>query len=209
MFTGLIQGIGRVQKLTISQRSIELIYNAPLELLTDYRIGDSMAINGVCLTATTINQSQVTTSIMPETYKRTTFQQLSHQSKLNLERAMLATSRFEGHLVTGHIDTKTRLVEKKKNEIALLLIFAYPINHQGEIISQGSVALNGVSLTVTQVTAQTFTVSMIPHSTEKTNLSDLRIGETVNLETDLLGKYVKAQRGIKNNHQTPYEAFGL
>ncbi len=107
---------------------------------------------------------------------------------------MAAKQRFEGHFVAGHIDVTTRLIQKKQLENALILTFAYPVSVQGEIIPQGSIAINGVSLTVTQTTAQAFSVSLIPHSKDQTTLGQLKQGEWVNIETDMIGKYVKYQR---------------
>ncbi len=194
MFTGLIQEKGRIKEIRKQSRTIQLTCSASEGLLADYQIGDSMAINGTCLTAIAKHATTFTVDIMPETFQRTTFKQLSVGAEVNLERAMAATQRFEGHFVAGHIDVTTRLIQKKQLENALILTFAYPISVQGEIIPQGSIAINGVSLTVTQTTAQAFSVSLIPHSKDQTTLGQLKQGEWVNIETDMIGKYVKYQR---------------
>ena len=153
-----------------------------------------MAINGVCLTAVKKSEQEFTVEIMPETYQRTSFSKAKVSDEVNLERALAFNGRIEGHFVAGHIDTTTRLVEKRVLENALILTFDYPRELTGEIISQGSIAINGVSLTVTEATNRLFSVSLIPHSKDQTNLGSLQRGELVNIETDLLGKYVKAQR---------------
>ncbi|MBO0482712.1 riboflavin synthase [Candidatus Enterococcus courvalinii] len=193
MFTGLIQEQGKVTKITRRGHTIELTCEASEHLLDNYQIGDSMAINGTCLTAIAINNRSFCVEMMPETYRRTTFSQMKVGDLVNLERALPYNGRLEGHLVTGHIDGTTHLVQKRIQENAFVFVFALPTTFRGEIISQGSVAINGVSLTVTATTEQTFSVSLIPHSKEQTNLGKLIQGQSVNIETDLLGKYVKAQ----------------
>lgn len=207
MFTGLIQEKGRIKSITRQAHTIKLTCEASPELLADYQVGDSMAINGACLTAIERSSTTFTVDIMPETFQRTTFASLKTGSEVNLERAMLQEKRFEGHLVAGHIDTMTRLIKKRENENALVLTFAYPPTAQGEIISQGSVAINGVSLTVSQVQSGTFSVSLIPHSKFKTTLGNLKQGDFVNIETDMIGKYVKAQSKLflANGKKDKYE----
>ncbi|MCB5953177.1 riboflavin synthase [Enterococcus sp. BWT-B8] len=196
MFTGLIQEKGKIIRMSHMGQTVKLTCQASAELLRDYQIGDSMAINGVCLTAISITQQQFTVDIMPETYQRTNFSRLKVNDEVNLERALLYEGRLEGHLVTGHVDGMTRLKEKRVQENALVLTFDFPDSFHGEIIAQGSIAVNGVSLTVTQITSSSFSVSLIPHSKDQTNLGKLNCGDYVNIETDVLGKYVKAQLGV-------------
>lgn len=196
MFTGLIQGKGCLTQLKRQGPTIQLTCEAPSYVLEGYQIGDSMAINGTCLTAISRTETTFTVDIMPETFQRTTFSLLKIGSQVNLERAMQQTQRFEGHFVAGHIDTTARLIQKRTLANALVLTFAYPVSLQGEIIAQGSIAINGVSLTVTQVQAGAFSVSLIPHSKDQTMLGSLNQGDLVNLETDMIGKYVKAQNQL-------------
>lgn len=200
MFTGLIQETGKITRLVSSGRTILLTCQASSDLLADYKVGDSMAINGVCLTAVKKTEQTFTVEIMPETYQRTTFSKAKIADEVNLERALAFNGRIEGHFVAGHADTTTRLAEKRVLENALILTFDYPQELTGEIIPQGSIAINGVSLTVTGANARRFSVGLIPHSKDQTNLGKLNRGELVNIETDLLGKYVKAQR-----KEQPYE----
>lgn len=201
MFTGLIQEKGKITRIVPSGRTISLTCRASETLLNDYRIGDSMAINGVCLTAIKTAKHEFTVEIMPETYQRTTFSTAKINDEVNLERALAFNGRLEGHLVAGHIDTTTPLLEKRILENALILTFAYPAELRNEIIPQGSIALNGVSLTVIETTYRHFSVSLIPHSKEQTNLGRLNRGEAVNVETDLLGKYVKANQLISTGRK--------
>ena len=199
MFTGLILEKGKILRIKHMGQTIKLTCQASRQLLEDYQIGDSMAINGVCLTVVEKANQQFTEDIMPETFQRTTFSRLKINDEVNLERALPYNGRLEGHLVAGHVDGVTRLREKRVQENALVLTFDLPKEFQGEIISQGSIAINGVSLTVTQVVATNFSISLIPHSREQTNLGELMRGEYVNFETDMLGKYVKAQLSISKS----------
>lgn len=193
MFTGLIEGKGKIIRIKHVGQTIKLTCQTSQQLLEKYNVGDSMAINGVCLTAIEKATQQFTVDIMPETFQRTTFSRLKINDEVNLERALPYNGRLEGHLLAGHVDGIIRLKEKKVEENALVLTFDFPKKFQGEIISQGSIAINGVSLTVTQIAKTSFSISLIPHSKNQTNLGKLRYGEYVNFETDILGKYLKAQ----------------
>ncbi|MGK0550881.1 riboflavin synthase [Enterococcus faecalis] len=194
MFTGLIIEQGTVKEIHRNRQMIQLAFQTSKSILSDYKIGDSMAVNGVCLTAVKVSSTFFKAEIMPETFKRTTFSTIKVGDRVNLERAVLITQRFEGHLVSGHIDTVTRLIKKIEKQNAIVLTFAYPSKYAGEIIPQGSIAINGVSLTVTETTTASFSVGLIPHSKSLTNLGNLDVGHLVNIETDIVGKYVKAQR---------------
>ena len=193
MFTGLIQEKGRISRMVKHQHNIKLTCKASRKLLADYKIGDSMAINGVCLTCVAKAGDMFTVDIMPETFRRTMFSTCRIGDLVNLELAMSANARFEGHLVTGHVDGVATLVQKKSDETALVLSFAFPKELEGQIVGQGSIAVNGVSLTVVSVKSGQFSVSLIPHTAEETNLASLKKGDKVNIETDILVKYMQAQ----------------
>lgn len=201
MFTGLIQEIGKVKKMKRLSHTIKMTCEASEELLADYEIGDSIAINGTCLTATEKTTKTFTVDIMPETFQRTTFATMKVGDEVNLELAMSLNQKFDGHIVSGHIDTTTRLVKKEPYENALLLTFEYPNQLLGEIISQGSIAIDGISLTVTNVKNRTFSVSIIPHSQENTTINNINVGKLVNIETDLIGKYIKAQSNLYDSSE--------
>ena len=175
------------------QHNIKLTCKASRKLLADYKIGDSMAINGVCLTCVAKAGDMFTVDIMPETFRRTIFSTCRIGDLVNLELAMSANARFEGHLVTGHVDGVATLVQKKSDETALVLSFAFPKELEGQIVAQGSIAVNGVSLTVVSVESGQFSVSLIPHTAKETNLASLKKGDKVNIETDILAKYMQAQ----------------
>lgn len=193
MFTGLIQEQGRISRIVKHQHNIKLTCKASRKLLADYKIGDSMAINGVCLTCVSKSGDLFTVDVMPETFRRTILSENRLGDLVNLELAMSANARFEGHLVTGHVDGVATLVQKKSDETALVLSFAFPKELEGQIVGQGSIAVNGVSLTVVSVKSGQFSVSLIPHTAKETNLASLKKGDKVNIETDILVKYMQAQ----------------
>lgn len=193
MFTGLIQEQGRISRIVKHQQNIKLTCKASRKLLADYKIGDSMAINGVCLTCVAKAGDAFTVDVMPETFRRTIFSESRVGDLVNLELAMSANARFEGHLVTGHVDSVARLVTKESDETALVLSFAFPKGLEGQIVGQGSIAVNGVSLTVVSAEKGQFSVSLIPHMAKETNLARLKTGDKVNIETDILAKYMQKQ----------------
>lgn len=193
MFTGLIQEQGRISRIVKHQHNIKLTCKASRKLLADYKIGDSMAINGVCLTCVAKAGDAFTVDVMPETFRRTIFSESRVGDLVNLELAMSANARFEGHLVTGHVDSVARLVTKESDETALVLSFAFPKGLEGQIVGQGSIAVNGVSLTVVSAEKGQFSVSLIPHTAKETNLVRLKTGDKVNIETDILAKYMQKQ----------------
>lgn len=193
MFTGLIQEQGRISRIVKHQQNIKLTCKASRKLLADYKIGDSMAINGVCLTCVAKAGDAFTVDVMPETFRRTIFSESRVGDLVNLELAMSANARFEGHLVTGHVDSVARLVTKESDETALVLSFAFPKGLEGQIVGQGSIAVNGVSLTVVSAEKGQFSVSLIPHTAKETNLARLKTGDKVNIETDILVKYMQKQ----------------
>lgn len=193
MFTGLIQEQGRISRIVKHQQNIKLTCKASRKLLADYKIGDSMAINGVCLTCVAKAGDAFTVDVMPETFRRTIFSESRVGDLVNLELAMSVNARFEGHLVTGHVDSVARLVTKESDETALVLSFAFPKGLEGQIVGQGSIAVNGVSLTVVSAEKGQFSVSLIPHTAKETNLARLKTGDKVNIETDILAKYMQKQ----------------
>ena len=161
------------------------------EILTDVRLGDSIAVNGVCLTVTSFDKNHFEADVMPETVRRTSLAELRKGSPVNLERALTLASRLGGHIVSGHIDGVGTVAGLRQEGNALLLtVAAAPALLRG-IVEKGSVALDGISLTVAAVTEETFTVSLIPHTREVTNLRAKRTGSRLNIETDIIGKYVE------------------
>lgn len=190
MFTGLIEEIGEVQSIQRGSRSCVLTIGCKT-VLEGSRIGDSIAVNGVCLTVTTLGGSYFTADAMPETLDRSALGQLSAGSIVNLERAMPADGRFGGHIVSGHIDGTGTIREIKRDDIAIWYTVAADPQILRYIVEKGSITIDGISLTVAYVDDLVFRVSIIPHTQEVTSLKERRIGDIVNLECDIIGKYVE------------------
>jgi riboflavin synthase len=190
MFTGIIEVLGRVEELRTEGTSARLVVRAP-ELVSDLRIGDSVAVNGVCLTVTECRDGRLGFDAVAETLEKTALGELQVGSEVNLERAMRAGGRLDGHIVQGHVDgTGTvRSLEQSGEDVRLT------IDCEGEfaelLVEKGSVAIEGVSLTVVDVEPRGFDVALIPHTLSVTTLGGLAPGRRVNLEADVLGKYVK------------------
>lgn len=193
MFSGLIQGTGKVQELKKQAETIELVItpNQPT-MVDELAIGDSIAVNGTCLTVVSQGNHRFHVTLMPQTFEKTTFKELGVGDLVNLERSLKVGDRLEGHIVTGHVDEVTVVQKVTANENAIEVQFALPARLGGQVVPQGSVAINGVSLTVMDTGPGWFSVGLIPHTQTVTNLNQLQVGSRVNLETDILGKYVVA-----------------
>lgn len=193
MFSGLVAGTGQLKKIEQQGETIRLVVAPQLpHFLKGAKVGDSIAVDGTCLTIEQFDQQSFTVTLMPQTFEKTTFKNRHEGDLVNLERSLKVGSRLEGHLVTGHVDEVVRVVGHQPNENAIELTFNLPTRLRGQVASQGSVAINGVSLTVMQATLDRFSVGLIPHTQTVTNLDELQVGDLVNLETDILGKYVVA-----------------
>lgn len=195
MFTGIIEEIGRVKSIRRGARSFTLEVEAGL-VMSDTKIGDSIATNGVCLTVTTLTGNGFTADVMPETVNRTALSQLRAGSEVNLERALTLSSRLGGHIVSGHIDGTGRIRDIRQDDNAIWLTVECDSNLLRYIIEKGSIAIQGISLTVGRVDSGSFAVSLIPHTQQVTTLHAARIGDMVNLETDVIAKYVERLTGI-------------
>ena len=161
------------------------------KVLEDVALGDSIAVNGICLTVTHFDAAHFTADVMPETVRRTSLAELKRGSRVNLERALTLRSRLGGHIVSGHIDGAGTIAAMQEEGNAILLTVRASAGILRYIVEKGSVALDGISLTVARVSAADFTVSLIPHTREITNLREKRMGSRLNIETDILGKYVE------------------
>lgn len=190
VFTGIIEEIGSVRSVISGSRSGSLTVQAR-KVLENTHIGDSIAVNGVCLTVTSLASDGFTADVMPESLRRTSLGELSIGSPVNLERAMAADGRFGGHIVSGHIDGTGRIakITREQNAVWLQITTGPPI--LALIVEKGSIAVDGVSLTVARVTSSDFSVSIIPHTGSQTILLQKHLGDTVNLENDIIGKYVQ------------------
>lgn len=202
MFTGIIEELGVVANIKRSGESFVLTIDAK-KILKDVHLGDSISVNGVCLTVTSFTSSQFTVDVMPETVKASSLQSLKRGSKVNLERAMAAGGRFGGHFVSGHIDGTGVIKSKRPVENAVY----YEIEASPEIlkyvIERGSIAVDGTSLTVFGVKDDAFTLSLIPHTLTESIIGLKDSGDIVNLECDMIGKYVghflTSRQNIGNN----------
>lgn len=199
MFSGLVNGTGKLTQIEQTDHTIRLTIDLDPALQEGMEVGASLAVNGTCLTVETEQPGRLTVTLMPQTYNLTTFKDLPVGALVNLERSLKIGDRLEGHIVTGHVDQTTPVIKREVNENAIELTFKLPDELRGQVISQGSVAINGVSLTVMKQADDCFSVGLIPHTQTVTNLDQLRVGDLVNLETDVLGKYVAAQLGGISN----------
>lgn len=190
MFTGIIEEIGHVQRINQQSRSAQIQIKAG-KVLSDVAVGDSIAVNGVCLTVVSFDAQHFIADVMPETIDKTTLHELKPGSPVNLERALQVGARLGGHIVQGHVDALGTIVQKQVLEIAII----YRIKTTPEllqfVVPKGSVAIDGISLTVVDVFQDSFTVSLIPHTAHETILGGKNPGDRVNLESDIIGRYVQ------------------
>lgn len=194
MFTGIIEEIGRVRALRRGARSFTLEIEAR-KVLEGTQVGDSIATNGVCLTVTRMDEGGFAADVMPETVERTALKRLQPGSLVNLERALTLNSRLGGHLVAGHVDATGRIASRREDDTALWLEIETEPAVLRYVVEKGSIAIDGVSLTVARVGERSFSVSLIPHTQGVTTLHERRVGDRVNLENDMLVKYVEKLMG--------------
>jgi riboflavin synthase len=191
VFTGLVETLGRLQARKSYRGGARLIISAGQALLEGLGEGDSIAVNGVCLTATGISEKNFSAVVMPETLRKTNLGDVRPGEPLNLERALPLGGRLGGHLVSGHIDATGQLAQRRPEGNAIILRFKIPPELMRYIIPKGSIAVDGVSLTVAGLDRDGFSVSLIPLTAERTTLGWRKIGDAVNIEVDLIGKYVE------------------
>ncbi|MYL34623.1 riboflavin synthase [Pontibacillus yanchengensis] len=189
MFTGIIEEIGNVKRIKPGQESMELVVGAS-EILEDVQLGDSISVNGVCLTVTQFTDQEASFDVMPETFRATNLHELTTGSGVNLERAMQAGGRFGGHMVSGHADGVGIITSKKPTSNAVYYEIELDAELMDYFVYKGSVAVDGTSLTVFGVGENSITISLIPHTMEHTSLGEKKAGDRVNIEIDMLGKYV-------------------
>ena len=190
MFTGLVAELGTVQRLARQGNSYHLTVGAK-KVLENLKIGDSVAVNGACLTVVRMDDSSFTADVMPETVRLTNIGSLQPGSRVNLERTLRLCDGLDGHIVSGHVEGLGTISEQRPEGIAVVVTISTPPELLKYIIKKGSIAIDGISLTVTEVTDTSFSVSLIPHTAKETTLGLKKVGDSVNLETDILGKYVE------------------
>jgi riboflavin synthase len=190
MFTGIIEETGTVQHLSLASQGATLTISGA-RLIPCMKLGDSVAVNGVCLTVTECDSGMFSCDLSAETLERTTLRGLSLGFPVNLERPLAVGDRLGGHFVMGHVDAVGRLISRKPSGQGSIMAFGYPPDLERYLVYKGSVAVDGISLTVASLGQNCFSVAIIPHTLEMTNLRDLKPGSSVNLEVDLLGKYLE------------------
>ena len=187
MFTGIVEEVGIVSKITNNGMTVKA-----LGILSDVKLGDSIAVNGTCLTAVSFSNSEFSVDLSPETMRRTSLSQLTEGSRVNLERALSASDRIGGHIVQGHVDATGRITSIKPDGDSIIFRVRIPKRLDKYIVEKGFVAVDGISLTVVKRGASSFTLAVIPYTLENTNLAVLSEGDQVNLEADILAKYVES-----------------
>lgn len=190
MFTGIIEEIGIIKNVKKNNKS-SIITIQGKKIFEDINIGDSISVNGVCLTVTTFSNEIFTADVMNETLSRSSLSSLQNGSYVNLERAMSASGRFGGHIVSGHIDGTGKIIKIKRDDNAIWYTVTVEDNLIKYIVEKGSIAIDGISLTVVNVNENSFSVSIIPHTSQETILSHKLVGDIVNIENDIIGKYVE------------------
>lgn len=190
MFTGIVEEKGIIEKVLKGTKSCSVTVMAD-KVFDDIKPGDSIAVNGVCLTVTEFKKPYFTADVMPETMRRTNLGGLVKGSRVNLERAMQLNGRFGGHIVSGHIDGTGTILTMVREDNAVWIRVGVPNAITKYIVEKGSVTLDGISLTVADTAPEEFSVSIIPHTAAETTLSERRTGDKINIECDIIGKYVE------------------
>lgn len=190
MFTGIIEAMGRVETIRTEGSNVHLTIASPIS--SELRVDQSVAHNGVCLTVVDVADGRHTVTAVEETLRRSNLGELREGGRVNLERAMLAGARLDGHLVQGHVDDKGRCIEVEERDGSWSYRFTYQPGPEHLLVDKGSVCINGVSLTVVNPSGDQFSVAIIPYTYEHTTFRDMQPGDAVNLEFDILGKYIAA-----------------
>ena len=198
MFTGIIEEVGEIKSFVKSSNGANIVVGCNT-VLPDTKIGDSIAINGCCQTVVELGDRYFSANVSDETLSVTNFNNLKKGDKVNLERALTLNSRLGGHIVSGHVDCLGKFVGKEQLSDFYNLEFEIPQDDTKYVVYKGSITVNGISLTVASIENNIFKIAVIPHSYNNTNLNCLKIGDYVNIETDILGKYVEKLLSAKDN----------
>jgi len=188
MFTGIIETLGKIEN--IEQEKSNIHFYVSSDISNELKIDQSVSHNGVCLTVVGLNNNQHKVTAIDETLQKTNLAQLRMGDLINLERCTLAGGRFDGHIVQGHVDQTARCIQKKDENGSFIFTFQYDVSKQNITVEKGSITVNGISFTVVDSKDDQFSVAIIPYTLEHTNLQQVEVGSTVNLEFDIIGKYV-------------------
>ena len=186
MFTGIVEEVGSVVSISSNGMTVRAE-----RVMSDLKLGDSIAVNGACLTAVSLSESEFSVDLSPETMRRTSLGDLAAGGSVNLERALSASDRMGGHIVQGHVDGTGRITSTKEEGDSVILRLRAPKRMMPYIVEKGFIAVDGISLTVVKVGTSSFTLAVIPYTLRNTNLETLSVGARVNLEADILAKYVE------------------
>jgi len=201
MFTGIIEELGEVKVIVTSSAKSNIKIAAP-EITEDLQIGESIAVNGVCLTVSNLNERSLIADVMPQTFKKTNLGYLQTGDQVNLERALRVSDRMGGHFVLGHIDQVGIVMDKRISGNSIVFKISAPRDITEYLVPRGSIAVDGISLTVAEALDNYFSVSIIPHTAKVTTLGIKEKGSKVNLEADVIGKYVKKMTELKENRNS-------
>lgn len=208
MFTGIIEELGTLKRMTFSGTSGQIMIQAK-KVLEGTKIGDSIAVNGICLTVTSLQGDGFTADVMAETVRRSSLSSIGNGDFVNLERAMAADGRFGGHIVSGHIDGTGTIKAYRREENAVWVEIETSPQILRLIVEKGSICIDGISLTVAAVGDTGFQVSIIPHTKEETTLLKKKPGDPVNLENDVIGKYVEKLLGLEEKERENASESGM
>lgn len=210
MFTGIIESFGKIERIESSGEGKVLTISCDLDL-SETKIGDSIAVNGACLTAVSLDKHQFKVDMAPETVERTTFKNMTAGSRVNIERALRLSDRIDGHLVSGHIDGTGTVASIQKHSNAVIITVQVNPELAADMIEKGSVAIEGISLTINRCSQEDFQVSIIPHTAQITTIGLKKVGDRVNIETDMIGKYVKKiiMGGVSKNDAGSSDRTGV
>ena len=203
MFTGIIETVGTVKHIDRAEGHARLTISADVEVLRDVKVGDSVAVNGTCLTVVERTDEGVSFDAVYETMRKTALGHLASGDPVNLERPLAANGRFDGHIVQGHVDMTGSIASIRQVDNSYMIYIDVPRDMMRYIVRKGSIAVDGISLTVVDAEDRTFSVAIIPHTWTATNLSSKRAGDPVNIETDIIGKYVEKLVGNNTYAMAP------
>lgn len=195
MFTGIIETLAEVVRIEKDKSNVHFTIKSPLS--SELKVDQSVAHNGVCLTVVEVSKDEYTVTAIDETLQVTNLHQLQLGSKVNLERCMQMNGRLDGHIVQGHVDAKGVCLKKEENNGSWQFVFSYKATREHLIVEKGSITINGISLTAFNVSNESFEVAIIPYTYENTNLHQVEVGDEVNLEFDIIGKYIARLQQIK------------
>ena len=197
MFTGIIESLGKITNINMSQGNVDFTVKSSIS--TDLKIDQSVSHNGVCLTVVDLKNDTHTVTAVKETLDKSSLNNFNVGDHVNLERAMKLGERLDGHMVQGHVDGVAKCVESRLNEGSWIYVFEFDKKNQHLLIEKGSVCINGVSLTVFDIDDNRFSVTIIPYTYENTSFKELKSGDVVNMEYDMIGKYLSRFSNLNNN----------